>query len=143
VSFHPHDKEAQVPYEVVEPGARDYRGVIYRTLTEAMVAAGPKLEVWQLADDAAQTRIVRCWPDPEFEPAVDLEHERTARFVRENVGRAEREATAILADYSPVAPDRVHALVSLAWGRGFVAGFGAGAEQFVQLLERIAGGEKP
>ena len=152
-----------MPYEVVNPAERDERGVIWHSLTDAMVNAGPVLEVWELADDQAQTRMVRCWPDPEHEPAdpagsgsrlrpaaakaaerwkieaVDVEW--TRQFVQGYVGRAEREATAILAEHNPVAPDRVHALVSLAWNRGFIAGFGAGHEAFASMLERIAGGD--
>jgi len=149
-------------YEVVDPAERDDRGVIYPDLTAAMVAASPTLEVWELADDEAQTRTVRCWPDPEFEPASTagassvtpakaeaarrwklepLDKEYTETFVKDQIGRAEREATAILAEHNPVAPNKVHALVSLAWGRGFIAGFGAGHEAFAHMLERIAGGE--
>ena len=152
-----------MPYEVVDPAERDERGVIYPNLTDAMVNAGPRLEVWELADDEAQTRTVCCWPDPEFEPGSSnpagfgvrpaaakaaerwqtdaLDVPGTKRFVQEQVGRAEREATAILAEHNPVAPDKVHAVVSLAWGRGFVAGFGAGHEAFAAMLERIAGGD--
>jgi len=131
-----------MPYEVVDPAERDERGVIYPDLTAAMVNASATLEVWELADDDAQTRVVRCWPDPEHEPAVDLTAERTKRFVRNNVGRSEREATAILAEYSPLSPDKVHAIVSLAWGRGFVAGFGAGHEAFATMLDAIARGDR-
>lgn len=130
-----------MPYEVVDPAEREERGVIHRTLTAAMVNAGPRLEVWELADDDAQTRMVMCWPDPEFEPAAVMNEEQTKRFVHENIGRAEREATAILAEHNPVPPDKVHALVSLAWGRGFIAGFTKGTETFGDLLMRIAGGD--
>lgn len=154
-----------MPYEVVDPAERDERGVIYPDLTDAMVNASPTLEVWELADDEPRTRTVRLWPDPEHEPAAPADvaarwpgaaakaAERwkmnvvdvagTEQFVREHIGRAEREATAILAEHNPVSPDKVHALVSLAWGRGFVAGFGAGHEAFAGMLERLAGGEKP
>lgn len=152
-------------YEVVDPAERDERGVVYPNLTDAMVNAGPSLEVWELADDEAQTRMVRCWPDPEHEPADAetvasrwrpaaakeaerwrlevLDEEHTKRFVTEHIGRAEREASAILAEHQPVTAQQVHALVSLAWGRGFVAGFGAGHEAFSSMLERIAGGGRP
>ena len=151
-----------MPYEIVDPAERDTRGVIHPSLTDAMIGAGPHLEVWELADDEAQTRTVRCWPDPEFEPAgpppvagsvtpakaeaarrwklEPLDKEYTERFVNEHIGRAEREATAILAEHNPVAPDKVHAVVSLAWGRGFIAGFGAGHEAFAHMLERLTGG---
>lgn len=150
-------------YEVVDPTDRDERGVIYPGLTDAMIGAGAHLEVWELADDEAQTRTVRCWPDPEHEPGssnpsgfgvrpaaakaaerwkIDAVNEEvTKRFVTEHIGRAEREATAILAEHHPVTGEQVHALVSLGWGRGFVAGFGAGHEAFASMLERIAGGE--
>jgi len=131
-----------VHYEVVDPTDRAERGPIYPSLTDAMVNASPRLEVWELADDATQTRTVQCWPDPEFQPATDLTARRHERIAREQVGRAEREATAILAAHNPVPPDKVHAIVTLAWASGFVAGFGAGGEQFVQVLERLAGGEQ-
>lgn len=130
-----------MPYEVVDPAERDERGPIHRTLTEAMVNAGPKLEVWGLADDEAQTRTVCCWPDPEFEPVTPITVEQTENFVREHIGRAEREASAILAEHQPVTSQHVHALVSLAWGRGFIAGFGKGSESFADLLIRVTGGE--
>lgn len=136
LAFDPHDKEAHVPYEVVDPSDRAERGTIHRTLTAAMVNAGPSLEVWQLADDAAQTRTVMCWPDAEFQPAAGPSPEQTAEFVRDHIGRAEREASAIMAEHNPVSPQQVHALVSLAWGRGFVAGYGAGSTMFADLLER-------
>lgn len=153
-----------MPYEVVDPAEPDERGVIYPYLTAAMIGASPTLEVWELADDAAQTRTVRCWPDPEFEPAdpataaarwpgaaakaaerwnmnaVDVPG--TEQFVKEHIGRAEREASAILAERSPVTGEQVHALLSLAWGRGFVAGFGAGHEAFSRMLDLIVGGER-
>lgn len=153
-----------MPYEVVDPAERDERGVIYPDLTAAMVNASPPLEVWELADDEAQTRMVMCWPDPEFSEhagtkirsenrtaaakaaerwKIDAVNEDLARrLVTDNVGRAEREATAIMAEHNPVAPDKVHALISLAWGRGFIAGFGAGHEAFASMLEIIAGGER-
>lgn len=117
------------------------RGVRYRTLEEAVENAYTGMEVWQLADDEIGTRMCCVWPEPAAESSDDLTARRTARFVRENVGRAEREATAILAEHNPVAPDKVHAIVSLAWGRGFVAGFGAGHESFVAMLDVIVGGE--
>jgi hypothetical protein len=126
-------------YEVVDPADRDDRGDFYSDLTDAMVNAGPRLEVWQLADDLGLTRMVRVWPDPEFEAVTSLEAERTKRFVREHIGRAEREATAILAQHEPVSPDRVHDLVALAWARGFVTGFGTGGETFNDLMRRIGG----
>lgn len=126
-----------MPYEVVDPSSRDERGPIHRTLTAAMVNAGPRVEVWELADDAAQTRTIMCWPDPELQPAVTPSPEDTAAFVRDNIGRAEREATAILAEHNPVSPQQVHALVSLAWGRGFIAGFGSGSEMFARTLNRL------
>lgn len=127
-----------MPYEVVDPSSRDERGTMHRTLTEAMVAASPAFEVWELADDEVQTRTVQCWPDPEFQPAAEPAVEQTKRFVREHIGRAEREASTIMAEHYPVTGERVHALVSLAWGRGFVAGYGAGSEQFAALLNRLS-----
>ena len=154
-----------MPYEVVDPAERDERGVIYPDLTAAMVNASATLEVWELADDEPQTRMVRCWPDPEHEPAAAdtaasrwpgaaakaaerwkrnvSEDDRIKQFVSENTGRAEREATAILAEYNPLAPDKVHAVVSLAWGRGFVAGFAAGHEAFATMLDALAQGDRP
>lgn len=149
-------------YEVVGPNEGDGRRTIYPDLTAAMVAASPTMEVWELADDAEKTRTVRCWPDPEFEPTTTadassvrpataeaarrwkmeaLDVPGTEQFVRENIGRAEREASAILAERSPVTGEQVHALLSLAWGRGFVAGFGAGHEAFSRMLDLIVGGE--
>lgn len=154
-----------MPYEVVDPAERSERGVIYPDLTAAMIGASPTLEVWELADDEAQTRTVRCWPDPEFEPAAGnpagfgvrpaaaeaakrwkmeaLDTPGTEQFVREHIGRAEREASSILAERSPVTGEQVHALLSLAWGRGFIAGFGAGHEAFSRMLDLIVGGGKP
>lgn len=80
-------------------------------------------------------------PEPDSRRADVLEAERIKRFVTEETGRAEREATAILAEHNPVPPDKVHAIVTLAWGRGFIAGFERGGETFVDLLGRIAGGD--
>lgn len=128
-------------YEVVDPDNRRERGVTYASLTDAMVNAGPTLEVWELADDEAQTRMVMCWPDPEFQPASELERQRIKRFVREQVGRAEREASAILAEHHPVSPDKVHALVSLAWAKGFLAGYGSGSEAVARMVGVLAGGD--
>jgi hypothetical protein len=107
-----------------------------------MVNAGPSLEVWELADDEAQTRTARCWPDPEFQPAVLPSPEETETFVREHIGRAEREASAILAEHNPVSPQQVHAIVSLAWGRGFIAGHVTGSTMFADLLERTFPGDR-
>ena len=74
---------------------------------------------------------------------IDAVNEDLARrLVTDNAGRAEREATALLAEHNPLSPDKVHAVVSLAWGRGFVAGFGAGHEAFAAMLDIIAGGER-
>lgn len=126
-----------MPYEVVDPAERDERGTIHRTLTEAMVAASPTAEVWELADDYEQTRMVMCWPDPEFQPAAAATVAETTRFVKDHIGRAEREASTILAEHSPVNADQWHALVSLAWGRGFIAGFGAGTDTFANSLNRL------
>lgn len=131
-----------MPYEVVDPAARGERGTMHPTLTQAMVAASPGHEVWELADDSEQTRMVCCWPDYEFAPAAGPHVQRTERFVREHIGRAEREATAILAEHEPVSPQQVHALVSLAWGRGFITGFVSGSSTFAELLEQLAGGAK-
>jgi hypothetical protein len=108
-----------------------------------MVNAGPALEVWELADDEPRTRTTMCWPDPEFQPHLTVAPERTEQFVREHIGRAEREATSILAEHSPVSPDKVHALVALAWGRGFVNGFGKGSETFAELLTTLSEGRRP
>ena len=131
-----------MPYEVVDPDERAERGPIHRTLTAAMIAASPTQEVWELADDEPQTRTVMCWPDPEFQPKADPESARVEHFVREHIGRAEREATAILAEHNPVSPDKVHALVSLAWGKGFIVGFQRGSHTFAEIVNRMWDGER-
>lgn len=95
-------------------------------------------------NDDCRNIVVLAMPmrEPDSTHADVLERERIKQFVTEETGRSEREATAILADHNPVAPDKVHAVVALAWARGFIAGFEKGGETFADLLERIAGGER-
>ena len=126
-----------MPYEVVDPAEREWRGLIYPNLTDAMVNAGPRLEVWELADDEAQTRTVCCWPDPEFQPAVSLADARVERQVTELVARADREAAGIVARIQPVDPATWPQIVALAWKYGYVAGYGDCADRAKQAFDRL------
>lgn len=129
-------------YEVVDPEVPAVRRVVYASLTDAMVAAGPSLEVWELADDTEQTRLVRCWPDPEFEAADEVTARRIVRQVHDLVSRADREASTVIADTGLPSNPAVHAVVSLAWSKGYVAGFGDYDTKLDAALERIYGGER-
>lgn len=75
--------------------------------------------------------------EPASRRANPLNPERTKAFVLDQVGRAEREASALMAEYAPVTGEKVHPLVALAWGRGFIAGFGSGTEEFAALLDAL------
>ena len=170
-------------YEVVDPFDRDVRGPTFRIRDHAIAyASGSPLEVWQVADDDAHTRMVRVLgidpptaaarecpicrgsgriheddgralnpvpctrcdgsgrlagtADP---PADPTSPEAVTTFVRENVGRADREATAALEGTGLGADSRVHALLAAMWGRGFAAGFTAGTETYTAILTSIMG----
>lgn len=126
-----------MPYEVVDPTERDERGVIYPSLTDAMVNASATLEVWELADDEAQTRTVRCWPDPEFEQAVSLEDKRLERRIAELVSRADREAAGIIARCGLPPHELWQPTVALAWKYGYLAGYGDSADRAAEAFGRL------
>lgn len=111
-----------MPYEVVDPENRDHEGVIYPTLTAAMVEASPRLEVWELADDTDLTRTVKCWPDPEFEPAELQAGEHRHEVVQLATARAERVASELLAEYPISGYEQTVALLALAYATGERAG---------------------
>lgn len=78
-------------------------------------------------------------PDPEFQPRDELADRRAGLKVDEYVGRAEREATALIANASPVTGDKVHALVTVAFLKGFMLGYG---EVLVRLDDIAANYER-
>lgn len=82
-------------------------------------------------------------PDPEFQPAADLAEKRAERSTAEAVGRAEREASTLIADASPLTGERVHALVTVAWLKGFMAGYGQVLERLDEITERYSKDARP
>lgn len=61
-------------------------------------------------------------PDPEFQPAVDLAEQRALRVAQEVQGVAEREASALMARGELVASEHVHAIVTVAFLKGYMHG---------------------
>jgi hypothetical protein len=58
---------ATVPrFEVVTPTTREGDGYFcsYSEAVEFGLTAGAPFEVWQVADDASRTRVVRLYPQP-------------------------------------------------------------------------------
>ena len=82
-------------------------------------------------------------PDPEFQPAAELAEKRAARATAEYVGRAEREATALIQEMAPITGERVHALVTVAWLKGFVVGYGDVVEWLDEITARYEQEMKP
>lgn len=78
-------------------------------------------------------------PDPEFQPRDELADRRAGIKVEEYVGRAEREATALIATASPVTGEKVHPLVTAAFLKGFMLGYG---EVLVRLDAIIIANER-
>lgn len=120
-------------YEVVNPDHAGERGLFYPTLTAAMVNAGPRLEVWQLADDEAQTRMLRCWPDAE--PAADTAPAgvQPASLSDIALSRANRVAVELLAEYPVAGYEQTVTLLALAYSHGERSGLAQG----LGLAERI------
>lgn len=77
-------------------------------------------------------------PDPEFQPRDDLTARRIERDAAESTGRAEREASALLAEAQPYSPAMVHDIVATAWARGFLAGYERCVSHMNQAFELIA-----
>ena len=103
-------------YEVITPPDEE-RGVMFDNLAASIEHA--RLyggEVWRLADDEAQTRVRRVWPEPELQAAERAEREHEASAV--DVARARRVATELLAAFPVSGYEQTHALVALAYARG-------------------------
>lgn len=126
-----------MPYEVVIPAERDERGRVFDSLTEAMVAATVRDEVWQLADDDAQTRVCMCWPDTEFQPRVTLDPTTLENVTPITHGKADRYATAMLSQYPVTERGEIHALVSLAYATGNRDGYAECARDAERILGRM------
>lgn len=62
-------------------------------------------------------------PDPEFQPRDELAQRRGEAARTPLQARADREASAVLAELEPVSPDAVHGVVALAWLRGYLGGY--------------------
>jgi len=112
-----------MPYEVVDPAEPQYRGPFYPTQTEAMVAASPGSEVWQLAHDRIMTRMVRVWPDPEFEPGPAATTPEPAPSVAELTEQADRYAADAMAKADPSGYAETLNVVALAYAQGRRDGF--------------------
>lgn len=82
-------------------------------------------------------------PDPEFQPAADLASKRAERATAEYVGLAEREASALIQEMAPVTGERVHALVTCAWLKGFMHGYGDVVERIDEITSRYEQEPKP
>ncbi len=51
-------------YEIITRAFPREDGLMAASLEEALTLVDPGDEVWKLADDAQQTRILRVWPAP-------------------------------------------------------------------------------
>lgn len=63
-------------------------------------------------------------PDPEFAPAADLAARRAAHAVESAVGLAEREAAALMAGSRMTTTAEIHAVVTVAFLKGYSQGYG-------------------
>jgi len=110
-------------YEVVDPEARDERGPIYQSLTDAMVNAGPTLEVWELADSLEGERVLMCWPDPDFTPGEREAGEPRPERVNAGIGRANRIAAELATKYDFAGYEQTVAGIAYAYTLGERAGY--------------------
>ena len=121
-------------YEVVDPDHRGERGPMFDTAVVATVNAGSDCEVWQLADYDEQTRLLRVWPEPDAPQVAALAERRAEKQTAEYVGQAEREAAAILASSLTRTQAEIHDALTLAWLKGFMAGYGNVVERLDEII---------
>lgn len=107
---------------------------MFDTAIVATVNAGGDCEVWQLADDETETRVLRVWPEPHPDQAVQLAEERATRATAEYVGQAEREAAAIFASSLTRTHGEIQAALTLAWLKGFMTGYGNVVERLDEII---------
>lgn len=79
-------------------------------------------------------------PDPEFQPAVDLASKRAGRYVEEKVGLAEREASALIASMPSHSTAEIHRVVTVAFLKGWVDGYGEIAARLDEIAARYEQG---
>jgi hypothetical protein len=120
-----------MPYEVVDPAEPEAPRRIFASLTDAMVNAGPYLEVWELDEADEDTRLVRCWPDPEHEPAAPRLVNEVKDAADQMVALAERTAAEHAGRYVGAEyPDVVCGLTA-----AFLMGVQAGMQATIKRMD--------
>lgn len=129
-------------YEVVERSTGRGVGGVHTDLAEATASLDAALyDVYELDTQNGYARGKRVWPADD--PATDdLAEKRATRSTAEYVGRAEREATALLAEITVDTGERLHAVVTVAWLKGFMVGYGDVVERLDEITARYEKGAR-